>query len=103
ERRLPASPRRGYSTLSGSQGCNRTFNPRRGLMRTVKIAIATAAAAALIGTALVTHHAEAAGNKEAKVRELLQLTGAEEIGNQILDTMLAQFDTNPQLPPGFTA
>src|SRR5947199_165758 len=70
-------------------------------MRTVKIAIATAAAA-LIGVALAAHHAQAAGSsKEAKVRELLQLTGAEEMGNQILDATLAQL--GPSLPAGYAA
>ncbi len=41
--------------------------------------------------------------KEQKVRKLLLLTGADQMGKQMLDTMLQQFDQMPGLPPGFTA
>ncbi len=39
--------------------------------------------------------------KEAKVRKLLQLSGAAEMGKQVLDAMIVQFRTMPNLPAGF--
>jgi hypothetical protein len=38
---------------------------------------------------------------ERKVRELLELTGAGDMGKQTMDAMLAQFQGMPGLPPGF--
>jgi len=38
---------------------------------------------------------------EAKVRELMKLTGAEALGAQMMDGMLAQMQGNPALPEGF--
>lgn len=39
--------------------------------------------------------------KDQKIRKLLQLTGAEDLGKQTMDQMMLQFETMPGLPPGF--
>jgi hypothetical protein len=39
--------------------------------------------------------------REAKVRKLLELTGAAQLGQQTLDAMLMEFSSMPGLPPGF--
>ena len=40
-------------------------------------------------------------SKDQKIRKLLQLTGAEDLGKQMMDGMMTQFETRPNLPPGF--
>jgi hypothetical protein len=40
-------------------------------------------------------------SKDQKIRKLLQLTGAEDLGKQMMDGMMTQFETMPGLPPGF--
>ena len=39
--------------------------------------------------------------KPQKIRKLLALTGAEDLGRQMMDGMMKQFETAPNLPPGF--
>ena len=46
--------------------------------------------------------AEAKATKEQKVRQFLQLTGADALGKQMMDGMMANFSQMPGLPPGFT-
>lgn len=41
-------------------------------------------------------------SKEAKVRKFLQLTGADDLGKQMIDSMMAEFGRMPNIPPGFT-
>jgi uncharacterized protein len=45
--------------------------------------------------------APALSAKEAKVRKLMELTGAANIGRQVIDAMVAQFGNNPQIPADF--
>ena len=73
-------------------------------MRLPRIAVAS-----LLCLALAPAAASAAGNapmsaKERKVRQLLQLTGAQAVGDQILNSVLQQYDNAPpdQIPKGFT-
>ena len=40
-------------------------------------------------------------SKEVLVRELLEVTGSADLGKQMMDGMMAQFEGNPGLPPGF--
>ena len=39
--------------------------------------------------------------KEQKVRKMLQLSGAADLGQQVMDGMIAQFSQMPNLPKGF--
>lgn len=47
--------------------------------------------------------AEAKATKEQKVRQFLQLTGADALGKQMMDGMMANFAQMPGLPAGFAA
>jgi hypothetical protein len=40
--------------------------------------------------------------KEAKVRQLIQMTDAEKLGGQVIDAMLGQVEQSGKLPPGFS-
>jgi len=51
--------------------------------------------------ALLAVAAQAQDTKEAKVRELMKLTGAADLGKQTMDSMLHEFRKMPGLPPGF--
>jgi hypothetical protein len=44
-----------------------------------------------------------AAAKEAKVRELLEVTGAAQMGKQAMEQMMQAFDSMPNLPEGFAA
>ena len=46
-------------------------------------------------------HAKEQSDHERKVRELLVLTGAAQMGQQVMDSMSEQFRSLPGLPPGF--
>ena len=48
-------------------------------------------------------HATAVDPKEAKVRKLMQLSGAGNLGKQLIDAMLDQFNQMPNIPEGFVA
>jgi hypothetical protein len=59
---------------------------------------AFAAASALMISAAPSATQDA---KEAKVRKLMELTGAGDLGKQTMDAMLDQFQKNQELPRGF--
>lgn len=40
-------------------------------------------------------------SKDQKIRKLLELTGAQDLGKQMMDQMMGQFEQMPTLPPGF--
>ena len=58
-------------------------------------------AAGLIAAVAIAVPTFAASGKEAKVRRLLDLTGAGNMGKQAVDAMLDNFAHNKQLPKGF--
>lgn len=70
---------------------------RRSLAR---VALVGLASLSLLGAApakkKAVHH-----TKEEKVRHLLALTGAAEMGNRMLDSMIAEVAQRPDTPPGF--
>jgi hypothetical protein len=59
------------------------------------------AAAGPTAPAAPTTPAKPMDPREAKVRKLLELTGAAALGQQTLDAMLMEFSSMPGLPPGF--
>lgn len=61
---------------------------------------ATVVAFSLLTAVPTSAHADDAA-KEALVRELLEVTGSADLGKQMMDGMMAQFQGNPALPPGF--
>jgi hypothetical protein len=68
------------------------------MTRTILGAFLLSAASGLLVSAAPSPQAE---GKEAKVRRLMELTGAGNIGKQTLDAMMEQFRRSPDLPPGF--
>src|SRR4051812_44892909 len=62
-----------------------------------------AAVTALLAVGFLANAAPAVktDSKEAKVRKLMQLTGARELGDQTIAAMMEQFKESKDLPPGF--
>jgi len=56
----------------------------------------------LFASAPLTAHADDAA-KEKLVLEMLDLTGAGDLGKQVMDAMMAQFGQSPGIPPEFIA
>jgi len=59
------------------------------------------AAVATLGAAPAKKTKPVSMSKEQKIRSLLNRTGAAAMGQQMLDTMMAQVEQNPDTPPGF--
>ncbi len=70
-------------------------------MKTSSLAMIAAAAAALLLGAAPAKKRAAPMSKEQKIRSLLNRTGAASMGQQMLDTMMAQVEQQPDTPPGF--
>lgn len=64
-------------------------------------ALALGAAALLAGAAPAKKTRTPSMTKEQKIRSLLNRTGAAAMGQQMLDTMMAQVEQQPDTPPGF--
>ncbi len=63
-----------------------------------------AAIAVALVVAIATPRVGAADDeaaKEAKVRKLLEITGAAKMGDQVMTAMIDNFRRDPRLPPGF--
>lgn len=69
----------------------------------VSVLAAVFAAGVLSAPHLGMPSADAKATKEQKVRQFLQLTGADALGKQMMDSMMGEFARMPGLPPGFTA
>ena len=69
----------------------------------MKFRFAALAVTAFLALGFLANAAPAAkiDSKEAKVRKLMQLTGARELGDQTINQMMEQFKESKDLPPGF--
>jgi len=65
------------------------------------LAVMTAVRPEFVTSARAARVESSVEDKEAKVRKLLELTGAGDMGKQVADAMMDQFATMPNLPPGF--
>lgn len=68
------------------------------MKKTVLAALAVALALAAVQA---VPSADAAPSKEMKVRKLIELTGGEDLGKQVLDMMLTQLAQTPGIQPDF--